>query len=69
MNTTNKESHQLELFELTSQEKAERIFQKCGTRIELRNEISNSENLREVRSELLKIFQTDPRVKNLSEGL
>ncbi len=69
MKTTGKESYQLELFALTPQEKAERIFQKCGTKIELRNEISNPENPQEVRSELLKIFQTDQRVKNLPEGL
>lgn len=60
---------QLELFEQTPEERAEKIFRGFSTVIELRNAISDKSLSEGVRSELLRIFQTDPRVKDLPEGL
>ncbi len=68
MNIT-QEGVQLELFERTPKEQAEIIFHNCGTVIELQNATSDRKYSKEVQAELLRLLQTDPRVKNLPEGL
>lgn len=54
---------------LQHRQEAEDIFTTFKTRIELQNAISDSKYSKGVRSIFLEIFQTDPRVKQLPEGL
>ena len=54
---------------LQHRQEAEDIFIKLKTRIELQNAMIYSKYSKGVQEELLKIFQTDPRVKQLPGGL